>query len=139
MFSFNRSSPSTDHDSWIQEYFRKKNAGAEFLLPWTIDIWFSTVDSLKALFNHAELKTIIDAHKNIAVNTSHLQLSHLLTYVLENSIKKELHPKYGSDPQILENKFRQLDEVQITVLILWSSAFWRTQSCSAQTMEKYLA
>lgn len=109
------------------------------MLPWTIDIWFRTVDSLKALFSHAELQTIIDVHKNIAVNASHLQLSHLLTHVLESSVKKGLHQKYGSDPQIMENKFRQMDEVQITVLILWSSAFWRAQSCSAQAMKKYLA
>ena len=34
---------------------------------------------------------------------------------------------------------QQLDDAQASVLILWASAFWRSQTCSAQAMEKYIA
>ena len=123
MFHYGRT-PSDEQDVWIREHFRSRTAGAEFMLPWTIDAWFSTVSALKSLFTPAELKTIIDAHKNIVIDTSHLRLTHL---------------KHGSSPRNLETKFRQLDDAQASVLILWASAFWRGQTCSAQAMEKYIA
>ncbi len=138
MFHYGRT-PSDEQDVWIREHFRSRTAGAEFMLPWTIDAWFSTVSALKSLFTPAELKTIIDAHKNIVIDTSHLRLTHLLIHVLEHCDRKELYQKHGSSPRNLETKFRQLDDAQASVLILWASAFWRGQTCSAQAMEKYIS
>ena len=138
MFHYGRSS-SDEQDIWIKEQFRSHTAGAEFMLPWTIDMWFGTISALKSLFTPAELKTIIDAHKNIVIDTSHLRLSHLLIHVMENCDKKELYQKHGTSPRNLETTVRQLDDAQASVLILWASAFWRGQTCSPQAMEKYIA
>ena len=128
-----------EQDVWLREHFRSRTAGAEFMLPWTIDTLFGTVAALKSLFTPAELKTIIDAHKNIVIDTSHLRLTHLLLHVMEQSDRKELYKKHGSNPRNLETKFRQLDDAQASVLILWASAFWRGQTCSPQALEKYIA
>ena len=81
MFHYGRT-PSDEQDVWIREHFRSRTAGAEFMLPWTLDTWFGTVSALKSLFTPAELKTIIDAHKNIVIDTSHLRLTHLLIHVM---------------------------------------------------------
>ena len=138
MFHYGRTS-GDEQDVWLKEHFCSRTAGAEFMLPWTIDTWFNTVSALKPLFTAAELKTIIDAHKNIVIDTSHLRLTHLLIHVMEYCDRKELYQKYGSSPRNLETKFRQLDDAQASVLILWASSFWRGQTCSAQAMEKYIA
>ena len=138
MFHHGRSS-TDEQDVWLREHFRSRTAGAEFMLPWTIDTWFNTVAALKSLFTAAELKTIIDAHKNVVIDTTHLRLTHLLLHVMEQSDRKELYKKYGSNPRNLETKFRQLDDAQASVLILWASAFWRGQTCSSQALEKYIA
>lgn len=138
MFHYDRST-AEEQDVWLKEHFRSRKAGAEFMLPWTIDFWVCTVIALKSLFTPAELKTIIEAHKNLIVDTSHLHLTHLLLHVMEQCDRKEIYKKYGTDPYSLETKFRQLDDAQASVLILWASAFWRGQTCSAQAMEKYIA
>lgn len=138
MFHHARTS-ADEQDVWLREHFRSRTAGAEFMLPWTIDTLFGTVAALKSLFTPAELKTIIDAHKNIVIDTSHLRLTHLLLHVMEQSDRKELYKKHGSNPRNLETKFRQLDDAQASVLILWASAFWRGQTCSPQALEKYIA
>ncbi len=136
---FHHSRPSDEQDIWLREQFRSHTAGAEFMLPWTIDTLFTSVTALKSLFTPAELKTIIDAHKNLVIDTSHLRLSHLLLHVMERCDRNELYQRYGTTPHSLENKFRKLDDMQAAVLILWASAFWRGQTCSAQAMEKYIA
>ena len=138
MFHHGRAS-TDEQDVWLREHFRSHTAGAEFMLPWTIDTWFGTVSALKSLFTPAELKTIIDAHKNVVIDTSHLRLTHLLLHVMEQSDRKELYKKHGSSPRNLETKFRQLDDAQASVLILWASAFWRGQTCPPQALEKYIA
>ena len=138
MFHYGHSS-ADEQDVWIKDHFRSRTAGAEFMLPWTIDIWFGVVSELKKLFTAEELRTIIDAHKNIVVDASHLRASHLLAHVPELCGKKELDKKHGSSQPALETKFRQLDDTQAAVLVLWASAFWRGQTCSAQALEKYSA
>lgn len=138
MFHYGHASPE-EQDVWIRDHFRSRTAGAEFMLPWTIDTWFGAVGELKKLFTPEELKTVIDAHKNIVVDASHLRAAHLLAHVPELCGKKELDKKYGSSVRALETKLRQLDDTQAAVLVLWASAFWRGQTCSAQALEKYVA
>ncbi len=29
-----------DHEQWLKNYFRTKSAGAEFILPWAVDMFF---------------------------------------------------------------------------------------------------
>ena len=134
-----RHPPLTSQDAWISDYFSSRTAGAEFMLPWFMDTYFITMTRLKDIFTLPELKTIIETHKNMIIDTAHLRLAHLLLQVTEHCDRNSLNERYGADLTILENKFRQLDDTQAAVLILWASSFWRSQTCTEEAMERYVA
>ena len=128
-----------EQDTWLKELFQSRRAGAEFMLPWTIDTYVTTVAALKKSFSPAELKTVIDAHRDVSIDTSHLRVAHLLLQVMDRCDRDGIHTRHGSDPSELEAKCRQLDDIKAAVLILWASAFWRMQSTTEQALEKYIA
>lgn len=126
-------------DLWLREYFQSTSAGAEFLLPWSIDRYVVALAALKALFTPGELKTVIEAHRNLVLDASLLRLEPLLDQIADRCERFGIHTRHGVSPAALEAKCRQLDAGQIAALVLWSSAFWRGQSCSAEAMEKYIS
>ena len=128
-----------EQDNWIKELFQSRRAGAEFMLPWTIDSYVTTVASLKKSFSPAELKTVIEAHNGVELEASHLNTAHLLLQVMDRCDSEGLHTRHGSEPHDLESKCRQLDDSKAAVLILWASAFWRGLSTGEQALEKYIA
>ena len=128
-----------EQDTWLKELFQSRRAGAEFMLPWTIDTYVTTVASLKKTFSPAELKTFIDAHKDVELAPEDLRAAHLLLQVMERCDSDGLHSRHGADPRDLKAKFRQLDDSKAAVLILWASAFWRGLSTGEQALEKYIA
>ena len=127
-----------EQDAWLKDLFLSRRAGAEFMLPWTIDTYVTSMTALKQTFTPAELKTIIDAHEGVSIDTSHLRVAHLLLQVMDRCDSDGIHSRHGSDPRELEAKCRQLDDGKAAVLILWASAFWRGQSTGEQAMEKYI-
>lgn len=134
-----RHPPLASQDGWINDYFNSRTAGAEFMLPWFIDTYFTSLARLKDLFTLPELKTILEAHKNMIIDTAHLRLAHLLLQVTERCDRNNLNERYGADLTVLENKFRQLDDTQAATLILWASSFWRSQTCTEEAMEIYVS
>lgn len=130
--------PHETPDRWLAEYFKSQGAGAEFMLPWTVDTYFTTVSALKALFSPAELKTIIDAYQGMVIDSAHLRLAQLLLQVTERCAQDSIHERHGARAAELERKCRLLDDSQAAVLILWASAFWRGQYCTEQALEKYI-
>ena len=60
---------SDEQERWLKDYFRTKSAGAEFILPWAVDTFFRAITNTKAVFEPAELKTIVEA-----VSYTHLTL-----------------------------------------------------------------
>ena len=127
-----------EQDTWLKELFQSRRAGAEFMLPWTIDTYVTTVASLKKTFSPAELKTVIDAHKDVELAPEDLRAAHLLLQVMERCDSDGLHSRHGAAPRDLKAKFRQLDDSKAAVLILWASAFWRGLSTGEQALEKYI-
>ena len=128
-----------EQDTWLKELFQSRRAGAEFMLPWTIDTYVTTVTALKQTFSPAELKTVIDAHEGVSIDTAHLRVAHLLLQVMDRCDRDGIHTRHGSEPHALEAKCRQLDDTKAAVLILWASSFWRGKNTSAQAMEKYIS
>jgi len=128
-----------EQDNWLNELFRSGRAGAEFMLPWTVDTYVTAVTALKAQFSPGELKTVIEAHRDTSIDTAHLGVTHLLLQVMERCDRDGIHIPYGADPHKLEARCRQLDDTRAAVLILWASAFWSGQTCTAQAMEKYVS
>lgn len=116
-----RQSPSASQDGWISEYFSSRAAGAEFMLPWFMDTCFTALAHIKEVFTEPELKTIVNAHENVLLDTAHLRLAHLLLQVSERC-------GHGAELSALETKLRQLDDTEAAVLILWAASFWRGAS-----------
>ena len=128
-----------EQDTWLKELFQSRRAGTEFMLPWVIDTYVITVTTLKQTFSAAELKTVIDAHEGVSIDTSHLRVAHLLLQVMDRCDRDGIHERHGSEPRTLESKCRQLDDTKAAVLILWASSFWRGKNTSEQAMEKYIS
>ena len=136
---FHRKRAAEDQELWLKEHFRTDAAGAEFTLPWTIDTLFRTVAGLKAQFSAAELKTVIEAHRDAVPSTPRLRLSHLLLQVTDRCERDALHERHGASLPALQNRLRQLDDRQAAVFVIWASAFWRGQNSTPEALEKYIA
>lgn len=127
-----------DQERWLKDYFRTKSAGAEFILPWAVDTFFRAVTNIKQMFSAAELKTIIEAHKDMKLMPDHTRLSYLLLRVTDACEMNGVHLRHGASRTSLESKLKGLDDTQATALMVWASAFWVSRSCSAESLDEYI-
>ena len=127
-----------DQERWRKDYFRTKSAGAEFILPWAVDTFFRAITGIKHIFNAAELKTIVEAHKDMKLMPDHTRLSYLLLRVTDACDINGVHLRHGASKSSLEAKIKSLDDTQATALMVWASAFWVSRNCSAENMDEYI-
>ena len=125
-------------ERWLKDYFRTKSAGAEFILPWAVDTFFRAITAIKKIFTEAELKTLIEAHKDLRLLPDHTRLSYLLLRIGDLYDAEGLHTKYGASRSSLEAKLKRLDDTQAAALMVWASAFWVSKNCSAENLEAYI-
>ena len=127
-----------DQERWLKDYFRTKSAGAEFILPWAVDTFFRAITGIKQRFSAAELKTIVEAHKDMKLMPDHTRLSYLLLRVTDACDVNNVHLRHGASKSSLESKLKALDDTQATALMVWASAFWVSRNCSAGNMVEYI-
>lgn len=127
-----------DQERWLKDYFRTKSAGAEFILPWAVDTFFRAITAIKHLFSAAELKTIVEAHKDMKLMPDHTRLSYLLLRVTDACDVNGVHLRHGASKSSLESKIKSLDDTQATALMVWASAFWVSRNCSAENLDEYI-
>ncbi|MGE9986406.1 hypothetical protein [Desulfovibrio sp. SGI.169] len=127
-----------DQERWLKDYFRTKSAGAEFILPWAVDTFFRAITGIKQRFSAAELKTIVEAHKDMKLMPDHTRLSYLLLRVTDACDVNNVHLRHGASKSSLESKLKALDDTQATALMVWASAFWVSRNCSAGNMDEYI-
>ena len=127
-----------EQEKWLKDYFRTKSAGAEFILPWAVDTFYRAINSIKAIFTSPELKTIVEAHKDLRLLPEHTRLSYLMLQVLDSCDMANLHVKHGSSRSSLETKLKRLDDTQATALMVWAAAFWVSKNCSAENLDEYI-
>jgi len=128
-----------DQEKWLKDYFRTKSAGAEFILPWAVDTFFRALSVIRAMFTEAELKTIVESHKDTRLMPDHTRLSYLLVRIIDVCDTNGLHKKHGASRTSLETKLKQLDDTQATALMIWAAAFWVSKNCSAESLESYVS
>lgn len=128
-----------DQERWLKDYFRTKSAGAEFILPWAVDTFFRAITNIKQIFTPAELKTIIESHKDIKLLPEHSRLAYLLLRVKDACDTSSLHLRHGASITNLESHLRALDDTQATALMVWASAFWVSKHCSADNLDEYIS
>lgn len=129
---------SDEQERWLKDYFRTKSAGAEFILPWAVDTFFRAIMSLKGVFSPGELKTIVEAHKDIRLQPDTTRGSYLLLRVMDACDVNNLHAVHGASRAALETKIKRLDDTQATALMVWSSAFWVSRNCNADNLDEYI-
>ncbi|MDR2162217.1 MAG: hypothetical protein LBO77_08795 [Desulfovibrio sp.] len=129
---------SSDQERWLKDYFRTKSAGAEFILPWAVDTFFRAIGSLKGAFTAGELKTIVDAHKDVRLLPDTTRLSYLLLRVLDACEANGIHTRHGASKTSLEAKIKRLDDTQATAIMVWAAAYWVSRTCSATSLDEYI-
>ena len=127
-----------DQERWLKDYFRTKSAGAEFILPWAVDTFFRAITAIKQIFSASELKTIVDAHKDMKLMPDNTRLSYLLLSVADACDRHGVHMRHGASKSSLESKLKSLDDTQATALMVWASAFWVSRNCSAESLDDYI-
>ena len=109
-----------DQERWLKDYFRTKSAGAEFILPWAVDTFFRAITSIKHMFSCPELKTIVEAHKDMKLMPDHTRLSYLMLRVSDACDVGGVHLRHGASKSSLESKIKSLDDTQATALMVWA-------------------
>lgn len=127
-----------EQERWLKDYFRTKSAGAEFILPWAVDTFFRAILSLKGEFSPAELRTIVEAHKDVRLLPGTTRGSYLLLHVMDACEANSLHKAHGASKSVLETKIKRLDDTQATALMVWSAAFWVSRNCGAENLDEYI-
>jgi hypothetical protein len=125
-------------EQWLKDYFRTKSAGAEFILPWAVDTFFRAISGIKTIFSSAELKTLIEAHRDLRLQPNHTRLDYLLLQVANACDNNGVHTKHSASRSSLEGKIKRLDDTQATALMVWAAAFWVSRNCSAESMDEYI-
>ena len=129
---------NAEQERWLKDYFRTKSAGAEFILPWAVDTFFRAITTLKSSFTPGELKTIVEAHKDVRLIPDTTRLSYLLLRITEACEMHQLHTQHGASKASLEAKIKRLADTQATALMVWAAAFWVSRNCTAESLDEYI-
>jgi hypothetical protein len=127
---------SDDQERRLKDYFRTKSAGAEFILPWAVETFFRAITGIKQIFSASELKTIVDAHKDVRLLPENTGRSYLVLRISDACDMNGVHLRHGASKSSLESN--TLDDTQSTALMVWASAFWVSKNCSAESLDDYI-
>jgi len=129
---------SDEHEQWLKEYFRTKSAGAEFVVPWAVDTFFRSINTIRGSFSTPELKTILEAHKDVKIMPDQSRLAYLQLRVQDACDLALVHTKYGASKANLEAKLKRLSDTQAAALMIWASAYWVSNAWGDMPMEDYV-
>lgn len=129
---------SDEHEQWLKDYFRTKSAGAEFIVPWAMDTFMRSLNTLRGVFSPGELKTIIEAHKDVKLLPEQSRLAYLQLRVQDACDLSLLHTKHGASKSNLEAKVKRLNDTQAAALMIWSTAFWVSKEWDDTDLDEYV-
>ena len=129
---------SQDHEKWLKDFFKTKSAGAEFILPWAVDVFFKSIRSAAEEFSVAELKTILESHRDVKLLPNQSKKAYLILRVEEACDEKGAHIMHGASKSNLEVKLRRLNDLQATALMIWATAFWVSKVWNGVSIDEYV-
>jgi len=129
---------SDEHEQWLKEYFRTKSAGAEFVVPWAVHTFFRTINTIRGSFSTPELKTILEAHKDVKIMPDQSRLAYLQLRVQDACDLGLVHTKYGASKANLEAKLKRLSDTQAAAIMIWASAYWVSNAWGDMPMDDYV-
>ena len=80
-----------DQEKWLKDYFKTKSAGAEFILPWAVDVFFKSIRNVSSDFSVAELKTVLESHKEVKLLPNQSKQAYLMLRVEEACEERSVH------------------------------------------------
>ncbi len=134
----NAAHSSEQQERWLQEYFHAKSAGAEFILPWAVDTFFSAINTVKKRFSRGELKAIVEACRDLELDPEQARHTVLLLNIADACENRQSHLRHSFVRASIEGKIRQLDDTQLTVLMMWAASFWIGRNVSAAHLNEYI-
>ncbi|WP_461211157.1 hypothetical protein [Desulfocurvus sp. DL9XJH121] len=129
---------TNEHEQWLKEYFRTKSAGAEFVVPWAVDTFFRSINTVRGQFSAGELKTILEAHKDVKLLPDQSRLAYLQLRVQDACDLNMAHVKYGAGKANIEAKLKRLNDIQAAALMIWATAFWVSKEQKESDMDEYV-
>ncbi len=129
---------TTDQEKWLKDCFKTKSAGAEFILPWAVDVFFKSIRNVSSDFSVAELKTILESHKDVKLLPNQSKQAYLLLRVEEACEEHNAHIAHGASKSNLEVKLRRLTDLQATALMIWATAYWVSKAWNGVSIEDYV-
>ena len=129
---------TNDHEKWLKNYFKTKSAGAEFILPWAVDMFFKSMRSVAQELNVSELKTVLDAYRGVKILPNQCKSAYLFLRIEEACETEEVHILHGVSKTNLESKLKRLSDVQSTALMIWASAYWVSKVWNGVSFEEYI-
>lgn len=127
-----------DHEKWLKDYFKTKSAGAEFILPWAVDVFFKSIRNVSSEFSIAELKTILESHRDVKLLPNQSKQAYLMLRVEEACAEKSVHIQHGASKSNLEVKLRRLSDLQATALMIWATAYWVSKVWNGVSIDDYV-
>lgn len=127
-----------DHEKWLKDYFKTKSAGAEFILPWAVDVFFKSIRAVSSDFSVAELKTILESHRDVKLLPNQSKQAYLLLRVEEACQERGVHIQHGASRNNLEVKLRRLTDLQATALMIWATAYWTSKVWNGVSVDDYV-
>ena len=127
-----------DHEQWLKNYFRTKSAGAEFILPWAVDMFFKTLKSVAAEFSVSEMKTILEAHRDAKLLPNQSKQAYFLLRIEEACNERGIHTQNNTSRSTLELKIKRLTDIQATALMIWATAYWTSKVWNGVPVEDYV-
>jgi hypothetical protein len=127
-----------DHEQWLKNYFRTKSAGAEFILPWAVDMFFKTLKSVAAEFSVSEMKTILEAHRDAKLLPNQSKQAYFLLRIEEACNERGIHTQNNTSRSTLELKIKRLTDIQATALMIWATAYWTSRTWNGVSAEEYV-
>jgi hypothetical protein len=129
---------SEENEQWLKEYFRTKSAGAEFIVPWAMDTFIRALNTLRGVFSPGELKTIVEAHREVKLLPEQSRLAYLQLRVQDACDLGLVHTKYNASKAQLEAKVKRLNDTQAAALMIWATAFWVSKEWTDRDLEEYV-
>ena len=127
-----------DQEKWLKDYFKTKSAGAEFILPWAVDVFFKSIRTVSSDFSVAELKTILESHREVKLLPNQSKQAYLLLLVEEACEEHKVHIQHGASKSNLEVKLRRLSDLHATALMIWATAYWVSRAWNGVSIEDYV-
>jgi len=129
---------SDAHELWLKQSFKTKSAGAEFLLPWAIEMFQGALQSVCEEFSQVEMKAVLASYEGLKLLPSHCRHAYLMLHVEEACRVKKVHVHHGASKSNLEVKLKRLDEMQASAVIIWASAYWTSKEWKGVDIEEYV-